>query len=97
MLKDARRAAGLTQTELEARSGVPQSAISMRDGGPAAPGAEVFLRLLGATGCQLSVTRFSDEQLRRERVFSDLLRFTSELPHRWPGDDIRFPVEVWRM
>jgi transcriptional regulator with XRE-family HTH domain len=96
ILKQARRAAGLTQAELEARSGVPKSAISMYETGFRQPGADAFLHLLDATGSRVTVSRFSDEQFRRGRVFSDLLRFASELPHRWPGDDVRFPAEVWR-
>lgn len=96
ILREARRAAGLTQAELEARSGVPKAAISMYETGVRQPRADAFLRLLHATGSRVTVSRFSDEQLRRGRVFSDLLRFASELPHRWPGDDIRFPAEVWR-
>lgn len=96
ILREARRAAGLTQAELGARSGVPKSAISMYETGVRQPRADAFLHLLDATGSQVTVSRFSDEQVRRGRVFSDLLRFASELPHRWPGDEIPFPVEVWR-
>jgi transcriptional regulator with XRE-family HTH domain len=96
MLKQARRAAGLTQAELHRRTGVAKSAISMYETGAREPGAEVFLRLLGGADCQVRVCRFSPEQLRRGRVFSDLLQLASELPHRWPGDDVGFPAEVWR-
>lgn len=95
LLKKARLAAGLTQAELQARSGVPKSAISMYETGAREPGADAFLQLLGATGSRVTVSRFSDEAIRRGRVLSDLLRFASELPHRWPGDKIRFPAEVW--
>lgn len=96
MLRKARRDAGLTQTDLETRSGIPKSAISMYETGARQPGADAFLRLLDAAGCRVTVSRFSDEQLRRAGIFSDLLRFAAELPHRWPGDDIGFPAEIWR-
>ena len=96
MLKRARRGAGLTQAELGARSGYGKSAISMYETGVREPGADAFLRLLEASGCQLTVSRFSAEQHRRAQAFSDLLLFASELPHRWPGDDIAFPSGVWR-
>ncbi|HXW33012.1 MAG TPA: helix-turn-helix transcriptional regulator [Acidimicrobiales bacterium] len=96
MVKRARRGAGLTQAELGARSGYGKSAISMYETGVREPGANAFLRLLEATGCRVIVSRFSTEQNRRARILSDLLLFASELPHRWPGDDIGFPSEVWR-
>jgi transcriptional regulator with XRE-family HTH domain len=96
LLRRARRAAGLTQAELGRRSGVAKTAISMYETGSREPGADVFLSLLDAAGCRLSVSRFSDEEARRGRVLSDLLLLAAELPHRWPGDRIRFPSGVWR-
>jgi len=95
MLKKARRAAGLTQGELGGRSGVPKSAISMYETGAREPGVSIFLRLLDATGCAMTISRFSEEQVRRGRVLSDLLYFASELPHRWPGDEVGFQAGVW--
>jgi transcriptional regulator with XRE-family HTH domain len=96
ILRRARRGAGLTQAELGARSGFGKSAISMYETGVREPGADAFLRLLEASGCQLTVSRFTAEQHRRARALSDLLLFASELPHRWPGDTMGFPSEVWR-
>jgi transcriptional regulator with XRE-family HTH domain len=95
-LRKARESAGLTQGELGERAGLSKSAISMYETGAREPGADTFLRLLNAVGCRVTVTAFSDEQLRRGRVFSDLLLYAGELPHRWPGDTNRFPGEVWR-
>jgi hypothetical protein len=68
----------------------------MYETGVREPGADAFLRLLEASGYQVTVSRFTTEQNRRARVLSDLLLFASELPHRWPGDDIGFPSQVWR-
>lgn len=95
VLLAARRVSGLSQSEVSRRAGVAKSAISMYETGAREPGTTVFLRLLSACGCSLRLNRFSDEQLRRGRVFSDLLLLASELPHRWPGDDLQFPAGVW--
>jgi len=96
ILRKARQTAGLTQAELGERAGLPKSAISMYETGAREPGADTFLRLLQAIGCHVTVKAFTDQQLRRGRVFSDLLLYAEELPHRWPGDTNRFPAEVWR-
>ena len=82
MLSQARRAAGLTQAELGLRAGVAKTAISMYETGSRQPGADVFLRLLEATGSRVTLSRFSDEEMRRGRVLSDLLLFAGELPHK---------------
>jgi transcriptional regulator with XRE-family HTH domain len=95
MLLEARRAASLTQAELAGRSGVPRSAISLYETGAREPGTDVFLRMLAATGATVTISRFSDEQIRRGRIFSDLLAFADELPHRWPGDHLEFPSRLW--
>jgi hypothetical protein len=68
----------------------------MYETGAREPGADVFLRLLEASGCRVTVSRFTTEQNRRARVLSDLFLFASELPHRWPGDAMDFPSEVWQ-
>ncbi len=95
MLLQARKAGGLTQAELARRSGVSRSTISLYETGAREPGADLFLHLLGATGAAVTVERFSSEQVRRGRIFSDLVAFAHELPHRWPGDRIGFPAAVW--
>lgn len=95
MLHQARRAAGLTQTELARRSGVSRSAISLYETGGREPGADVFLRLVGTTGAAVTMEPFSAEQVRRGRIVSDVIAFARELPHRWPGDRIGFPAAVW--
>jgi transcriptional regulator with XRE-family HTH domain len=96
VLRQARRAAGMTQSEVAARSATSKNAVSMYETGAREPGAATFLRLLQATGSHLCVERFSDEQLRRGRVLSDLLAFASELPRRWPGDELHFPSGIWK-
>jgi transcriptional regulator with XRE-family HTH domain len=96
ILREARHSASLTQTELAARSGVSRSALSLYESSVREPGADVFLRLLEAADAQVSIARFTTEELRRGRIFSDVLAFAAELPHRWPGDRLEFPAGVWR-
>jgi transcriptional regulator with XRE-family HTH domain len=96
MILEARRAAGMTQADLSAHTGITKSTISLYENGLREPGAETFLRLLDATGSDVAIRRFSDEQRRRGMLLSDLLAFASELPNRWPGDDLQFPAGVWK-
>lgn len=50
ILIQARKASGLTQGQLAERAGVPQPAISTYERGRRIPGADLFLRLLAASG-----------------------------------------------
>ena len=95
LLQRTRKAAGLTQAELAKRAGVARTVISLYETGEREPGAEAFLRLIRASGGQVSVDRFDPEQIRRGRVVSDLLLFAEELPHHWPGDVLEFPSHLW--
>lgn len=53
LLNAARRGAGLTQRELAARSGIPQSAIARIERGHQNPRATTLHRLLDACGFEL--------------------------------------------
>ncbi|MGH2723259.1 MAG: helix-turn-helix domain-containing protein [Actinomycetota bacterium] len=50
VLRQARRRAGLTQRELAARAGVPQSRIARIESGAVVPRVDTFDRLLEACG-----------------------------------------------
>ncbi len=52
-VNQARRAAGLSQRELAARSGVPQSAVARIERGQQVPRADTLVRLLDACGFEL--------------------------------------------
>jgi ribosome-binding protein aMBF1 (putative translation factor) len=54
-IRDAREAAGLTQTELAGRMGVAQSALSRIEAGRANITVEMLARIAGALGTSLSV------------------------------------------
>lgn len=55
LLVEARKASGLTQSQLAERSGVPQPAISAYERGRRIPGADMFLRLLAANGATVQL------------------------------------------
>jgi len=54
-IRDAREAAGVTQTELAARMGVAQSAVSRIEAGRANITVEMLTRIAAALGAPLSV------------------------------------------
>jgi predicted nucleotidyltransferase/DNA-binding XRE family transcriptional regulator len=53
VIREARRRARLSQTDVARRSGVAQSVISAYESGRREPGVETFARLVEATGHQL--------------------------------------------
>jgi predicted nucleotidyltransferase/DNA-binding XRE family transcriptional regulator len=62
LLRDARRRAGLTQTELAERAGVTQSVISAYESGHRQPALSTLAALVEATGHELDV------RIRRRRT-----------------------------
>jgi len=97
-LISARRRAGLTQSELAARSGTSQATVSAYESGRKAPSVATLERLLAATGAQLSVesraTRAVDPSprvlSRRARTLLDVLELAEALPTRHEPA-LRFP------
>jgi hypothetical protein len=55
LLREARRRAGLSQTELARRAGVPQSTVSEYEGGRREPALRTLTRLVAATGHELTL------------------------------------------
>src|SRR5436305_991184 len=80
-LAEARRRAGLTQSQLARRAGTSQATVSAYESGRKVPSIETFARLLAATGSQLAVVeaparRPSREELQRNgRVPTELAAF----------------------
>ncbi len=97
MLLEARESARLTQAELARRSGVARTAISMYENGSREPGADVFLRLLTATGA--AVTHGGTQQgvdcYRNSQVFTSLTSILPGIPIKAAGP-LAFPTSVWR-
>jgi transcriptional regulator with XRE-family HTH domain len=53
LIRMARRQAGLTQTELAARVGTSQAAVSAYESGRRSPSVDTLVRILAATGLEL--------------------------------------------
>jgi len=75
LLREARRRAGLTQTELASRAGTTQSAIARIERGGSSPSFERLTSLIRLCGLDLEVrlvpsddheTTMAEENLRRE-------------------------------
>lgn len=89
-LREARRAAGLSQGELAERVGTSQATISAYETGAKQPSVATLSRLLAATGARLTVARarqpvreLSPRELKRTaRVLADVLALAEALPVR---------------
>ena len=55
LVREARKRAGLTQTELAQRAGVPQSTVGRIESGARVPSTELVERLIRAAGFELRV------------------------------------------
>jgi transcriptional regulator with XRE-family HTH domain len=82
LLKDARRQAGLTQTELARRMGVSQAAVAKLERPGANPTVDTLDDALWATGHRLTL----DAPARRPGVDESLIRQHLELP---PAERLR--------
>jgi len=76
-IKGARRAAGLSQSELAERAGVSRARIDAIENGRAPDaGIKLTLRMLRALGLDLRITTYNDkrptlEDLRRDQTISE--------------------------
>jgi transcriptional regulator with XRE-family HTH domain len=79
LIKKARRAAGLTQRQLAARSGVAQPAIARLEARRTTPGFATVERLLQACGFTLEIRTLSDSERAAgidRTAIRELLRLT---------------------
>ena len=90
LVRQARRAAGLTQTELANRAGVAQSVVSAYEHGHREPGVASLNRLLRAAGYRLTITRHGPDPKKVGEILPQLLRLTDRLP-RLDRGDLRSP------
>lgn len=89
-LREARRRAGLSQTELATRAGTSQATISAYETGRKQPSVSTLGRLLAATGTRLTTERVgqvviwpSERSLERvARTLHDVLGLAAALPTR---------------
>lgn len=94
-IRDARRAAGLTQAELAARAGTSQATLSAYERGRKAPSLRTLDRLLRASGRRLTTAPAAREPTPAEldrvsRQLVDVLELAAALPTRHERD-LRFP------
>jgi transcriptional regulator with XRE-family HTH domain len=82
LLKEARLRAGLTQRELAARAGVPQSTVSVYERGERQPTLPTLERLLRAAGFTLrtDLAPIGPDPRRNGRVLKDLLELADRIP-----------------
>ena len=97
LLSEARKAAGLSQADLAERVGIHRSAVTMYETGAREPGAEIFLRLLTATGAAVESMRPSMriDCWRNSAVFTSLTSVLESVPIK-PAGPLRYPADVWR-
>jgi transcriptional regulator with XRE-family HTH domain len=92
-LLEARRRAGITQSELARRAGIPYSVLSAYENGRREPGADTFLRLIRLAGYEAALTEAKRERTddeRRGRELALVLELAESLPHAERGD-LTFP------
>lgn len=88
MLRSARRRARLTQRQLATVAGVPQATIGRIEAGLVSPRVETLVRLLNATGHEVSVERRIGEGIDRSLI-RERLRLTPEQRIRLAAEEAR--------
>jgi transcriptional regulator with XRE-family HTH domain len=95
-VRDARRRAGLTQTELAEKTGTSQATISAYESGAKQPSVDTLSRLLAATGLRLAVEPGSvrdpsrAELERAGRHLAQVIALAEALPAR-RAPTLRYP------
>jgi len=92
LLRDARARAGLSQRQVAARAGVPQSTISTYERGRREPTLPTLDRLLRASGFRVrtELAPVGPDLERNGRVLRDVLGLADAIPHRRDGA-LRYP------
>lgn len=93
LIREARRAAGLSQTDLAARAGTSQPTLSLYESGARQPHADTFRRIIRAAGADLELVLRNDpvvepsasELARRGQILEGLLRAVPAFPISEPG------------
>ena len=75
MVREARKAGGLSQRELSARAGVPQSTVGRIEAGHLAPRWSTVEALLGATGMTVELAAAAGAGVDRSQI-RELLRLS---------------------
>lgn len=89
VLREARRRAGLTQTELAERSGVAQSTISACESGKRDPGWRLLGKLVQAAGFELVLQSRRPTPEQAGRILLDALALADALPQSGRPEPLR--------
>lgn len=93
LIRESRRAAGLSQAELAVRAGTSQPTLSHYESGTRQPHADTLRRIVRATGADLQLVRTGErvveptatELRRRGEILSALLEAVDAFPLADPG------------
>lgn len=80
LVLQVRTAAGLTQSELARRSGVPRTAINLYERGRREPSVAVLERLAAAAGCEVRIAQIIDPSAAAAAL-ERVLELAESLPH----------------
>lgn len=90
LLREARRRAGLTQSELARKADVPQSVLSAYERGRRQPAAAALSWILRSAGFDLSLRPHPVDPDRAGRRLRDVLSLLDRLPNR-RGERLSYP------
>jgi transcriptional regulator with XRE-family HTH domain len=98
LLRDARVAAGLTQSQLARASGTSQATLSAYEHGHKSPSASTLARILAAAGARLTTVPASrpvrvpraEELEERGEILTQVLDFAERFPTR-RGPHLEYP------
>lgn len=98
LLREARRRAGISQSELARRCGVSRPTVNAYERGRREPGADALARLLEGAGLRLAVVRparYPDARAAG-RDLEDLLGLVDAIEVDRPRRPLRFPAFTGR-
>jgi transcriptional regulator with XRE-family HTH domain len=90
LIREGRRRAGISQTELARRAGVSRTTVNAYERGRREPGVEALARLLRSAGLRLEVARYPDAA-EAGRDLEDLLGLVDAIEVERPRRPLRFP------
>jgi len=86
LIHGARNRAGISQTELARRAGMPRSVVNAYERGKREPGTDALARLVAAAGSTLRLGPVSRIDLARNgRILEQVLDLAEQLPTRRRG------------
>lgn len=96
VLRQLRERAGISQTELALRLGVPATVLSAYERGHRQPGIDVFFRAVHAAGFEVRYVQQLDPETQGRRLV-EVLELADALPYRaTPMSFAHPPARQWR-